>query len=64
MNWANRAIRKMEARVSWVSQMHYGYDELPFDGVKAPGFGHEHGPEAVNDSLEHKGAVSGGLDWK
>lgn len=64
MVWANRAIREIEAGVTWVNQIHYGYDELPFGGVKASGIGHEHGPEAVNYYLENKGAVFGGLDWE
>ncbi len=64
MSWANRAIREIEAGVTWVNQIHYGYDELPFGGVKASGLGHEHGPEAVDYYLESKGAVFGGLDWE
>ena len=64
MNWAHRAIREVDAGVTWVNQIHYGYDELPFGGVKASGIGHEHGPEAVNYYLENKGAVFGGLDWE
>ena len=63
MTWANRAIREIEAGVTWVNQIHYGYDELPFGGVKSSGLGHEHGPEAVSYYLENKGAVFGGLDW-
>ena len=47
-----------------MSQIYYGYDELPFDGMKATGFRHAHGPKAVNDDLENKGAGLGGLDWK
>ncbi len=64
MSWANRAIREIEAGVTWVNQIHYGYDELPFGGVKASGLGQEHGPEAVTYYLESKGAVFGGLDWE
>jgi succinate-semialdehyde dehydrogenase/glutarate-semialdehyde dehydrogenase len=64
LSWANRAIREIEAGVTWVNQIHYGYDELPFGGVKASGLGQEHGPEAVEYYLEHKGAVFGGLDWE
>jgi succinate-semialdehyde dehydrogenase/glutarate-semialdehyde dehydrogenase len=64
MSWANRAVRELEAGVTWVNQIHYGYDELPFGGTKASGVGHEHGPEAVEYYLENKGAVFGGLDWE
>lgn len=62
MAWANKAVREIEAGVTWINQIHYGYDELPFGGVKASGLGHEHGPEAVDYYLEPKGAVFGGLD--
>ena len=62
MAMANKAIREINAGVTWVNQIHYGYDELPFGGVKASGIGHEHGPEAVDYYLESKGAVFGGLD--
>jgi len=62
MVWANKAVREIHAGVTWINQIHYGYDELPFGGVKASGLGHEHGPEAVDYYLESKGAVFGGLD--
>ena len=64
MSWANRAIRELDSGMTWVNQIHYGYDELPFGGVKASGIGHEHGPEAVDYYLENKSAVFGGLDWE
>ena len=64
MKWANRAVREIDAGVTWINQIHFGYDELPFGGVKASGIGHEHGPEAVEYYLEKKGAVFGGLDWE
>jgi succinate-semialdehyde dehydrogenase/glutarate-semialdehyde dehydrogenase len=48
--------------MTWVNQIHYGYDELPFGGLKESGLGKEHGPEAM---LEHyyetKSVVVGGL---
>lgn len=62
MIWANRAVRDIEAGVTWVNTIHYGYDELPFGGVKASGIGREHGPEAVDFYLEDKGVVFGGLE--
>jgi succinate-semialdehyde dehydrogenase/glutarate-semialdehyde dehydrogenase len=61
LTWSNQAIREIQAGVTWVNQIHYGYDELPFGGVKASGIGHEHGPEAVDYYQETKGAVIGGL---
>jgi acyl-CoA reductase-like NAD-dependent aldehyde dehydrogenase len=51
------AIDKLEAGNVWVNSLHYGYDELPFGGVKASGFGREHGPEALDYYLEPKGVV-------
>src|ERR1044071_2160510 len=51
------AIDKLQAGNVWVNFLHYGYDELPFGGVKASGFGREHGPEALDYYLEPKGVV-------
>jgi len=51
------AIDKLQAGNVWVNSLHYGYDELPFGGVKASGFGREHGPEALDYYLEPKGVV-------
>jgi succinate-semialdehyde dehydrogenase/glutarate-semialdehyde dehydrogenase len=58
---ANRAIDKLQAGNVWVNSLHYGYDELPFGGVKASGLGREHGPEALDYYLEDKGVVIAGL---
>lgn len=60
--WINRAAQELEAGMTWVNQLHYGYDELPFGGVKASGFGREHGPEALEYYLETKSVVVGGLE--
>src|SRR6266508_762528 len=54
---ANRAIERLQAGNVWVNSLHYGYDELPFGGVKASGLGREHGPEALDYYLEQKGVV-------
>src|SRR4030095_7375500 len=51
------AIERLQAGDVWVNSLHYGYDELPFGGVKASGFGREHGPEALDYYLEPKGVV-------
>ncbi|HEV7665101.1 MAG TPA: aldehyde dehydrogenase family protein [Chloroflexota bacterium] len=59
--WANRAIDRLQAGNVWVNSLHYGYDELPFGGVKASGLGREHGPEALDYYLETKGVVIAGL---
>ena len=47
--------------MKWVNQFHYGYDELPFGGVKQSGYGKEHGMEGLDYYLEdisrrHRGA--------
>jgi succinate-semialdehyde dehydrogenase/glutarate-semialdehyde dehydrogenase len=58
----HRAARDIDAGMTWVNQIHYGYDELPFGGVKASGFGKEHGLEALDSYVELKSVVVGGLD--
>jgi succinate-semialdehyde dehydrogenase/glutarate-semialdehyde dehydrogenase len=58
---ANRAIERLEVGNVWVNSLHYGYDELPFGGIKASGLGREHGPEALDYYVETKGVVIAGL---
>jgi acyl-CoA reductase-like NAD-dependent aldehyde dehydrogenase len=57
----HRAAQEIEAGMTWVNQIHYGYDELPFGGVKASGLGKEHGIEALDSYVEIKSVVVGGL---
>jgi succinate-semialdehyde dehydrogenase/glutarate-semialdehyde dehydrogenase len=57
----HRAAQEIEAGMTWVNQIHYGYDELPFGGVKDSGFGKEHGIEALDSYVEIKSVVVGGL---
>ena len=57
----HRAAQQIEAGMTWVNQIHYGYDELPFGGVKASGYGKEHGIEALDSYVEIKSVVVGGL---
>lgn len=57
----HRATHQIEAGMTWVNQIHYGYDELPFGGVKSSGFGKEHGLEALDSYVELKSVVVGGL---
>jgi succinate-semialdehyde dehydrogenase/glutarate-semialdehyde dehydrogenase len=57
----NRAAREIEAGMTWVNQIHFGYDELPFGGIKESGIGREHGPEALDSYTEFKSVVVGGL---
>jgi acyl-CoA reductase-like NAD-dependent aldehyde dehydrogenase len=56
-----RAGKEIDAGMTWVNQIHYGYDELPFGGVKDSGFGKEHGLEALDSYVELKSLVVGGL---
>ncbi|MFQ5603258.1 MAG: aldehyde dehydrogenase family protein [bacterium] len=62
MKFANRATREIQSGMLWINQLHYGYDEMPFGGVKASGIGHEHGPEALEYYFEPKSVVFGGLE--
>lgn len=62
VKWINKAAQEIEAGMTWVNQIHYGYDELPFGGVKASGMGREHGPEAVDYYTEFKSVVMGDLE--
>ena len=57
----HRAGQEIESGMTWVNQIHYGYDELPFGGVKDSGFGKEHGLEALDGYVELKSVVVGGL---
>jgi succinate-semialdehyde dehydrogenase/glutarate-semialdehyde dehydrogenase len=57
----HRAAQEIESGMTWVNQIHYGYDELPFGGVKDSGYGKEHGLEALDHYVEKKSVVVGGL---
>ena len=57
----HRAAQEIDSGMTWVNQIHYGYDELPFGGVKDSGFGKEHGIEALDSYVELKSVVVGGL---
>lgn len=58
---ANRAAMRIQAGVTWINSLHYGYDELPFGGVKQSGIGREHGPEALEAYFEPKSIVFAGV---
>jgi len=62
IRWIHRAAQEIEAGMTWVNQLHYGYDELPFGGVNASGIGREHGPEAMDYYVEFKSVVVGDLE--
>jgi succinate-semialdehyde dehydrogenase/glutarate-semialdehyde dehydrogenase len=57
----HRASHELDAGMTWVNQIHYGYDELPFGGVKDSGVGKEHGLEGLDHYTELKSIVVGGL---
>jgi acyl-CoA reductase-like NAD-dependent aldehyde dehydrogenase len=57
----HRATQEVDAGMTWVNQIHYGYDELPFGGVKASGYGKEHGLESLDSYVELKSIAVGGL---
>jgi len=57
----HRAAQEIDSGMMWVNQIHYGYDELPFGGMKDSGFGKEHGLEAMDSYVELKSVVVGGL---
>ncbi len=56
-----RAMDDIDAGMTWVNQLHYGYDEMPFGGTKMSGLGKEHGLEALDEYAERKSNVVGGL---
>ncbi len=62
VRWIHKAAQEIEAGMTWVNQIHYGYDELPFGGLKQSGFGKEHGLEALDYYMELKSVVVGDLD--
>lgn len=49
---AFRLGRRIDAGYTWINTLGRVYDELPFGGVKASGFGREHGEEALESYLE------------
>lgn len=58
----HRVSNEVDAGMKWVNQFHYGYDELPFGGVKQSGYGKEHGMEGLDYYLEDISVVIGGLE--
>ena len=57
----HRVAQEVDAGMTWVNQLHFGYDELPFGGIKQSGYGKEHGMEALDYYVEDKSVVVGGL---
>jgi acyl-CoA reductase-like NAD-dependent aldehyde dehydrogenase len=61
MRVIHRVAQEVDSGMTWVNQFHYGYDELPFGGMKQSGYGKEHGLEALDYYFEDKSVVVGGL---
>jgi succinate-semialdehyde dehydrogenase/glutarate-semialdehyde dehydrogenase len=57
----HRVAQEVDSGMTWVNQNHFGYDELPFGGMKKSGYGKEHGIEALDYYVEDKSVVVGGL---
>ena len=57
---ARDAARRIEAGYTWINSPTKVYDELPFGGWKASGYGKEHGEEAFDFYTESKSVVLGG----
>jgi succinate-semialdehyde dehydrogenase/glutarate-semialdehyde dehydrogenase len=54
---AAEAAERLECGYTWVNSPTKVYDELPFGGVKASGFGKEHGSEAFDWYTDQKSVV-------
>jgi acyl-CoA reductase-like NAD-dependent aldehyde dehydrogenase len=56
---ARQAAERIEAGYTWINSRTKVYDELPFGGWKASGYGKEHGEEAFDFYTETKSVVLG-----
>jgi succinate-semialdehyde dehydrogenase/glutarate-semialdehyde dehydrogenase len=56
---ARTAAERIEAGYTWINSRTKVYDELPFGGWKASGYGKEHGTEAFDFYTETKSVVLG-----
>ena len=56
---ARHAAERIEAGYTWINSRTKVYDELPFGGWKASGYGKEHGEEAFHYYTETKSVVFG-----
>ena len=54
---AERAAAEIDAGYTWINSRTKVYDELPFGGWKASGYGKEHGEEAFDFYTETKSVV-------
>jgi succinate-semialdehyde dehydrogenase/glutarate-semialdehyde dehydrogenase len=58
---ARRAAERIQAGYTWINSRTKVYDELPFGGWKASGYGKEHGTEAFDFYTEAKSVVFGAV---
>ncbi|HEY7621558.1 MAG TPA: aldehyde dehydrogenase family protein [Solirubrobacteraceae bacterium] len=54
---AERAAAELECGYTWINSPTKVYDELPFGGVKASGYGKEHGSEVFDHYTDQKAVV-------
>jgi succinate-semialdehyde dehydrogenase/glutarate-semialdehyde dehydrogenase len=54
---AERAAAELDCGYTWINSPTKVYDELPFGGVKASGYGKEHGSEAFDHYTDQKAIV-------
>jgi acyl-CoA reductase-like NAD-dependent aldehyde dehydrogenase len=55
---AERAAAELECGYTWINSPTKVYDELPFGGIKASGYGKEHGSEALDHYTDQKAVVT------
>ena len=54
---AERAAAELDCGYTWINSRTKVYDELPFGGLKASGYGKEHGSEALDYYTDQKSVV-------
>ena len=54
---ASQTAGALESGYTWINAPQRLYDELPFGGIRASGFGKEHGREALDEFTEAKAVV-------
>jgi acyl-CoA reductase-like NAD-dependent aldehyde dehydrogenase len=54
---AQRAAAGIRAGYTWINSPTKVYDELPFGGIGASGYGKEHGSEALDFYTDRKSVV-------
>ncbi len=57
LNRAERAAAELDCGYTWINSRTKVYDELPFGGLKASGYGKEHGSEALDYYTDLKSVV-------